>query len=301
MRSCAVPWAKAPCGNASTSASHTPAATPPARRQRCAAPAQARRRARRAVFDSAIGSLAAGRQRGRNASRKKGGTLGSGSDRLRRRGDSQSERRILNASAPRPLPIPLVPIALPTEPLACVPARVPRCAARATPPGATRARHEPIPRPVRRELPPPECRIAFRLCRVPRAAVPETPIDKHRQPQLGKNKIGADFEIPHSAFRIPNLNVPSPTADSPRPEHAHQGQFRALVATRSDARHDRRTFGFGEDVGHRLTPAHPVAGLPPTVCSGETRRAFALSSAAVCTRLSWPFLDAPAAPELRRE
>jgi len=47
----------------------------------------------------------------------------------------------------------------------------------------------PVARFVAKDLGPPKRPILFGPCRMDRATVPETPVDKHRQLQLGKNKI----------------------------------------------------------------------------------------------------------------
>ena len=53
---------------------------------------------------------------------------------------------------------------------------------------------------VAKDLGPPKCPVLFGPCRMDRATVPETSVNKHRQPQLRKNKIrlhgkGRDFRI----------------------------------------------------------------------------------------------------------
>ena len=58
----------------------------------------------------------------------------------------------------------------------------------------------PVARFVAKDLGPPKRPILFGPCRMDRATVPETPVDKHRQLQLGKTKSG--FTEKGRAFRI---------------------------------------------------------------------------------------------------
>ena len=65
-----------------------------------------------------------------------------------------------------------------------------------TPPcPAQRPRHQPVARPVARQLPPPERAIVLRLGRVLGAAVPETTVHKYHRPLFSENEVGADGEL----------------------------------------------------------------------------------------------------------
>jgi hypothetical protein len=78
--------------------------------------------------------------------------------------------------------------------------------------------------------------------------MPETPIDKDGQPELQKYKIRF----------AKNRLAASPPGDAVMAEDADQGQFGLLVSVPTDARHDVRSLGFGEDVRHDVS-AHVLA------------------------------------------
>jgi len=110
-----------------------------------------------------------------------------------------------------------------------------------TPTGtAQRARHEPVARLVRRQLPSPERRVVPRLRRMAGAAVPETPVHEDRDAQLGENKIRLAED------RL----LPAPAADALSAEEPNQSKLRVLVPAPTNPRHHFRPLGLGEGVSH---------------------------------------------------
>ena len=72
------------------------------------------------------------------------------------------------------------------------------------------------------------------------AAMPETAINEHRHPGFWEDKIRP----------AKNGLMPPPAGEAMPSEEPHQGQFGFLVAARTDAGHDLRPLGFGENVRH---------------------------------------------------
>ena len=81
--------------------------------------------------------------------------------------------------------------------------------------------------------------------------MPETAIHKHRQLELGENKVRPDLK-PDTGNLKPDLHLPPPARDTLRPHQPEQRDFRLLVAAPADAGHDLGAFGLGEDVRHWL-------------------------------------------------
>ena len=109
-----------------------------------------------------------------------------------------------------------------------------------------RARHQPIPRPVRDELPSPEGRMSDGSGVVSGTPMPEAAIDKHRDPPGRKHKIGSPQHRP----------IPPPPADPVRAKDRDHPQLGRAIPPRTNPRHDLGTFGLGEDVSHgSLSPS----------------------------------------------
>lgn len=71
-------------------------------------------------------------------------------------------------------------------------------------------------------------------------AVPETTVDKHRQPLRAENKI-----------RLAKERLVAPPAGDPvRPEDRNHPQLRGLVPFPTNVRHHLRTLRLGENVRH---------------------------------------------------
>lgn len=86
----------------------------------------------------------------------------------------------------------------------------------------------------------PELRVGLGLRGVDRTPVPKTPVHKHRQLELGKNKVGF----------AEDRRLPPPTGDAVLLEYRHQPQLGGLVAGSSDAGHDRRPLLTRKNIGH---------------------------------------------------
>jgi hypothetical protein len=70
--------------------------------------------------------------------------------------------------------------------------------------------------------------------------MPEASVHKNCQLELAKDKIWiAEY-----------CRMAMPAGDAAAAEKLHQGHFRLLVPTATDARHHLRSFGFGEYVRH---------------------------------------------------
>ncbi len=93
---------------------------------------------------------------------------------------------------------------------------------------------------VRVKFPVPKIAILSRGGVMSRAPMPETAIDKHRDPPLGEQKIRVAEQGP----------VPSPTADEQFAKQGGQPTLRPLVATSTNPGHDLRAFLNGKDIGH---------------------------------------------------
>ena len=135
---------------------------------------------------------------------------------------------------------------------------------------AQRPVHPPVPRHVRGEFLAPERPVSLRLRPMPGTPMPETPVHKHRQPQLGKNKVRTNCKPraegresragnpPALGARLSTLDhqlhLPPPPRDPIRPEHPHQRQFRVRIPARPDARHNVAALGLGEHVRHEGGP-----------------------------------------------
>ena len=73
-----------------------------------------------------------------------------------------------------------------------------------------------------------------------RTTVPETTVHEDREPTLPKNEIRlAEYIL-----------IPAPARDAVLPEKFYEGEFCGLIAPRTDARHDFRSFCFCEDIRH---------------------------------------------------
>ena len=102
---------------------------------------------------------------------------------------------------------------------------------------------------IARQFFPPEDTVVRGTRSVFGAPVPETAIHKHRDPRMFDDEIRTLLEIPNSAFRTPNLNLPPLSRDALRPKHAHQRQLSVSVSKRANAGHHFAAPGFGENVG----------------------------------------------------
>lgn len=71
-------------------------------------------------------------------------------------------------------------------------------------------------------------------------AVPETTINKNRQPRLVENKIRASE----------NRLTPPPSVDAVGAKNFREHQFRGLVPARADEGHDFGASYFGENISH---------------------------------------------------
>lgn len=110
-----------------------------------------------------------------------------------------------------------------------------------TPAGAAEgAVDETVAGLVAGNLLPPEFRVGLGLRGVDRATVPETTVDEDGEFEFGENEIGF----------AEDRGFATPAGDAVQPENRHQLQLRVLVPGATDAGHDVRAFGLGENVAH---------------------------------------------------
>ncbi len=114
------------------------------------------------------------------------------------------------------------------------------------------ARVAPVPRPVRRELLPPERAAARRLAAVRRTAVPETAVHEDREPARPEDEVRPRAERAARAVPPAHDLLAPPARDALRPEHARQRALRRGVAPGPDPRHQRAALRPRVDVRHGL-------------------------------------------------
>ncbi len=139
-------------------------------------------------------------------------------------------------------------------------------------PAAQLARHPTVALPIPQHFRIPKPPVRFGPSITARTPMPETPVHKQRQA----------FRPEHKIRFAKHLLVPPPSGDVVMPQHCHQSQLGALVATPANQQHDRGAFRLGEHVSHCRTPANgrlPLAAAhshpTPTLQSGRTDHAKA--------------------------
>lgn len=113
----------------------------------------------------------------------------------------------------------------------------------------------------------PEGPVAGRRLAVLGATVPETTV----------NENGDTSCVEHEVRFPENRLVAPPAGDMMPAEEFHQGDFRVLIAVSTNAGHDLRAFGLGENVGHGqpseyasssnadMKPRSRASGVPTTI------------------------------------